>query len=605
MKNTLRKILCTVVTVLMLFTTVSAASYSTVYDISEDNEKGMTNEGIFFDGSAYQSDATNKRPLEAMVLDGKAVTSMPTISKNYRLENVFVTRTLTEDENFANVVYWDDDENAETLPVAAAGRMSFKINYISGYPLYFNLKDANGDSIASVAVPESEANIKINDVSLWSKTLNGSWQAGANQTVEVTLDYDKGRIFFKLFRDGNLRFNTENAKEGLNTANLKKFLADGTADAENGELGLPFSNKSPIAKIDIGPYPYDSSGGQYYVHAFNPYNNYLMFDDVTLYFTDTTMENEVSEGFKDTFDISDVSLFDYTQYTYDETKFWIHNKINDVVTYNAGGIKNTRFVKRFNAVTSGKLVIEFFFDTDPTATYPYPSHVINFYFYNGDTTIASMTGGGSPDISSFKFNDQTNAGEGKNLGYKVGYAGVKTAINLYRFVFDLDSNTYDAYVTDTTGVIHQLNAVKVPFVVNNKGIDRFVIDTWSTSNKNVRNLKVYTIDEKSGNPEFASAGIKVESASIAKGVLPINVGFIPEVASASLIVGLYGSDGAMKKVDIIKDELTLTENGWDLNKVDYTLPSECEIGDTLKVFVWDSESGLIPYCDGASISVVK
>lgn len=601
MKNTLRKILCAVVSLSMLFVSAAAASYSTVYDISEDNANGMTYEGIFFDGSAYESGQTNKRPLEARVIDGKAVTSMPVSNVNYRLEPVFVTRTLTEDESFANYAYWDDDENAETLPVAAGGRLSFKINYISGYEFGFNLKDKNGGSIAKVSIGKNETDIKINGVSPWSQIVNGAWIEGANQTVEVTLDYDKSRIFFKLWRDGDLRFNTENTKEGLNTANLKKFLADGTVDAENGELGIPFSNKSPIEKIDIGTYPYNSQGAQYYVNSYNPYNNYLKFDDVTLYFTDTTIENAVSEGFKDTFDINDVSLFDYNQYSYDTTKFWLHNKLNGVVTYNAGGTKNTQFIKRFKAVTSGKLAIEFFFTTDRTGG---PSHKINFFFNNGSTTVASMTGG-SNALSEFKFNDSSVPVNGNTIGYAPGYGFSGSKLSLLRFVFDFDNNTYDAYATATTGAERKLNENPIPFAVNNKGIDRLVIDTWANSNKFVKNLKIYTIDDKAGNPEFANAGITVESASIKKGVLPINVGFVPEVTSASLIVALYGSDGAMKKVDIIKDELTLTENAWNLNKIDYTLPSECAEGDTLKVFVWDSESGLIPYCDGASISVVK
>ena len=615
MKNTLRKILCTVVSVLMLFTTVSATSrYSTVYDISEESPNGYNEEGFYFYGTNL--------PLQAKVIDGRAVLSrgMGTKLSNDMKNTPFVARTLTSAENFSDVYYVDHDDDPNTLPESPEGRVAVSFNLKAGFGPAFILKDEAGEQIAKINITEYDGSITINDIKIYTGTQAACWVAETERNFEIILDYDLKRIFMKILNtDGSVKYNTENAKVDLNGGRLYYFTDDGTkytkaqldeTPVEGATLGVPFNNLHPIKSIEFKA---NNVSNNWPIK--NPYN-YYSFDNVSL--TYSSEEIETTTAFTDTFPMSDVPLIgeNYPSYvildsTYstDYThKYSVVNKMDNKISYSLGGSNMNEMTKNFKAVSSGKLVAEFHW-TSTNASNPYPGNTFTFYLRNGTTTVASMKAqGGTNKITDCVFSNGTNAtvaDESVVLGWKVGYHGVTKAISLFRFVLDLDNKCYDVYVVDSTGVVYKINADSIPFANSAASVNNLFIDTWASGTKVISKLKIYTIDDKAGNPDFANAGKTVTSASIAKGTLPIKTGFVSDVNSASIIVALYGSDNAMKKVDIISDELTFAEGNYNFADIDYTLPSECAIGDTLKVFVWDSESGLIPYCDGASISVVK
>jgi len=593
MKNTLRKILCAAVSTVMLFTTAAATNYSTVYDINENNEGSYIREGWTF-RNLWDN---NHYPLVASVSDGVATLAMPTTNPNLSPQQEMITRAVDNEENFFEFAYWDDDENEET-PDVPFGRISFKMDFCSAFQPLITLKDSEGNAIAAVNIGKYEDKITINNSNLFSGVYIGAFLPERDSTAEVIMDYDKMRIFFRLWRDGALKLDTENSEQ--QKATLIEY---------DGAFGIPFSNKNPISSITLG------MGQTGWVTTVGTDNLWMNFDNISLSFYDSEMETIQTQEL-DTFPTSDVSLFDYAAWSadvYDATnnstgKYLLANKINGVLSFTTASTTRSYMKKSFGKVSSGKFVAEFYLERYFSGG-KYFNPELKIQFQSGDNIVASMTNIKNK-LSDSVFNVGTGnqvASVDRSLAY-VNSSGTWTEFSLYRFVFDLDAATYDVYVVDKNNTTHKLNENPVPFIEAYKtaGLDNIMFDTWAGDNIKIKNFKLYTIDDKSGNPEFASAGEKIESVSKSNDtVLPIYTGFIPEVSSASLIVATYNGSGAMKNVDIFDDELTLTENEWDFEKIEYTLPAALAVGDTIRVFVWDSVSGLVPYCGGSSISVVQ
>jgi len=507
------------------------------------------------------------------------------------------------------------------IPNAGKATISVTMNdgnsdsYATGIQLW-----SGNTCVAYATFKRYEGTNTIETTKLTTAVSNGSTSMGYPHQNKVTLnelvlDYDNGRFY----TIAGLETNRLSSKVYYSDEGVKYESAEAAAEAGVTVPGIPFDTTLKIDKISFVPLAYES------------YKNFMeaKIDDswIDLYDVKVTsnqadftaihddFEDDTKASFEYGWDVTDSSTpaIDVSHYYRTGNGFGYH-------MVNRSTSKNNEYIKidvpLGKTYTSGTVIAEMTWvakeiatDGTVSAKGPYDSgytsgtgvnHNYAIGFKNADDTCAAKLEASTSYIWMGKE-------DGVNWSCYKSFNAPETT---FRFVFDLTNGTVMPYFKN--GENFQALNGGTAATLTKDGTGAYSIDTISLSNYyyvssseqvyGLKDINVYEVSDKTVETPgfFDSSYTEVTTAPVGaalKAFVPVN-----NTASSQITV-IEARFDSQEKFKEAKTHDISTASGYALGEVDITVDADAASGDVIKLFVWDSTSGLYPYVKPISVTI--
>lgn len=543
------------------------------------NANAMVTEGIFPSneqvtdfGWTYKDTSAMRVSAEMSVLNGKLTWAA-------LVSNYFVTPT-GERGNFYKTFENETKSGVFTFSVDVTPVTKDSINNGAERDVFKpTIEFSDGTNVvAKVELAGNYKSIKVNNEFIAPARDEVVFGAGKTAKIDVIIDYDNDECY--IMKDGSTISTVKGKEEYTKTALLNKDVAITRCD-------FKVSN----ANLKVDP---------------------VLLDNISLH-------SSVLDGniFEDNFDDPQKSCIeDYGYYAVKNAFLYRTENGIHIKNANPDGNTNIWLTKKFDNVTSGKMVFDFslnaYKEDGVTRTRPYDNKYYPMFSLNsGDTKrFYCQSTAGATTIGTLKINDtQINT----NLVGKTWADGYFSDI---RLVVDLDNSSVEIYAHNPNVDDYQKVNKESLSLLNGTGIDSISFGREAFGKSlpgyyHITNLKIYNITEGGyTRPVVMQDGRNSVDEIIPGKTVDIyaaaaNVVNNPE---AKLIVAYYNENGKFIKLDIADFTAISSGIGTDvfnaeLVKLSYTFPADVAEGAKFKAFVWNGTDDMIPLTESTEISM--